>query len=55
MSLAERYKAGESDDRIRYRTLEQAAIAQADVEFVLLSNNLSGAAMEEAFVKALSE
>jgi predicted nuclease of predicted toxin-antitoxin system len=43
------------DEKIGYRTLEQVAVAQAGVRlFVLVSRNITGAEMGEAFVKALS-
>ncbi len=43
------------DEKIGYRTLEQVAVAQAGVRlFVLISRNITGIDMAEAFVKALS-
>jgi hypothetical protein len=43
------------DEKIAYRTLEQVAIAQSDARvFVLVSGNLSGLEMGQAFQKALT-
>lgn len=43
------------DERIAYRTLEQYAVTQSDARvFVLVSGNLSGQQMGEAFRKALT-
>lgn len=43
------------DEKIAYRTLEQVAIAQSNARvFVLVSGNLSGLEMGQAFGKALT-
>ena len=42
------------DERIRYRSVEQAALVEASVgAFVLTSGNLSASEMAHAFVKAI--
>lgn len=42
------------DERIAYRALEQLAVTQANARvFVLVSGNLSGQQMGEAFARAL--